>query len=1025
MRRQISDWFAPKNKSPLTTSDNSSANASPLSPLSSSKKANHNSNSNKIELSLRNATNGPAPGKRGASSANKTPKRESGRYVQVSKNAMTTELPNGKLQQKLTMSPMQRKMTDVEGTVRLEGLDTPKLAPAWEDCDSTPSPVRNNATAFALKVDKQSSSQVTVLSDQAPTTSPTSIVKDENPEAKENTTPTSTRSVSTSRTEDLPTPSSFRSAVERLDGDASSVTGSLSPVTEERSDGVTKKDSERCEHVKQVEVIEIEDVELVETDDSISATATMTAPPAQEHSTRPNIEASSELSSPPASLLSMTATNESARLVDMIELDSKSEYGSSQSPEPTPTPAAATRVEIAPKTATTALEEVPTICRRELRSSALASILASSRKSTTEESPTTATGSSRFVIKVPIVPPPSPSSIITCTPESLSSTSGPAKIQEPKKANMAPSSFLSSLIEKSARKPARPAETEIPSALRDLYARAAEIQRFDSLMAESKELEHQSHCLDQPRSDEAINDDDVMTAAVGVENATQMAKLLGKVESEKSKIVEFHYFDISRLEVFEIERERFPGLPAGWLSECLHDPEMRNVMFESGFVRDMIDLENKLPKSLVLWLMVEVAREPNDFLAHSYLQTLLLCDDALHADEEVLDKMFCNIGVNPELQHVDSEMTLSRVKGDDKSVRFRTHNIKFTLELLHAIVARRTYESRFFRKVMIFTIRALLDSAVGKSMYSSLSDLFSVVISRIPIESWLTEETFLLRTLFSTVTDSKERVRLLTLVPINPGTHAMHLRTKLAIAFFLNDIDFVADTIADGRLPIAKRILPELLSNPMYRLRVTQFSQQKQGGEVPQIKVHEMQDVLQPSTPPLSDSADAEQLENSVHSLSPSKLKVVVSSDPEDEADEELLETNATTDNGADDTEFDHGSEDDDDESYKVDYALLTHRIWCLNFALMTAVRLDKDIHKIKVITDFLRELNNKIFDPHARFPDRTEAKAAIQACEFRLLYSVVGGNGVRQSVIEKHFEYTKRSPRKNYKGKKRKEIEE
>ncbi|KAK9315985.1 hypothetical protein V1522DRAFT_60562 [Lipomyces starkeyi] len=1022
MRRQISDWFAPKNKSPLTASDNASANTSPLSPLSSSKKANHNTNS--IESPLRNATNGRAPGKRG-DSVNKTPKRESGRHVQLSKTAMTTELPMGKLQQKLTLSPRQRKMTDVEGTLRLEGLATPKLALAWEDCDGTPSPVRNNATV-ALKVDEQSSSQVTVLSGQAHTTSLTSIVvQDETAEIKElseNTTPTSTRSVSTSRTEDVPTPSSFRSAVERLDGEASSDVGSLSPVTEERSDEVISKDSEKCEPVKQVDVVEIEDVELVESHDCISATATMAAPPAQKHSARPNIETSSELSSPPSSLLSMTATNESAKPVDVIDLDSEPEYGSSQSPEPTPTPAAAIRVEIAPKADTTALAEVPTICRRELRSSALASILASSRNSTTEESPTTATGSSRFVIKVPIVSPPSPSSIITCTPKSLSSTSGPAEIQEPKKAK-APSSFLSSLIEKSARKPARPVKTAIPSALRDLYARAAEIQRFDSLMAESKELEHQSHCLDQPRSNEAI-DNDVMKAAVGVENATQMAELLGKVESEKSKTVEFHYFDIGR-EVSEIEREKFPGLPAGWVSECLHDPEMRNVMFESGFVRDMIDVENKLPKSLVLWLMLEVAREPNDFLAHSYLQTLLLCDDALHADEEVLDKVFYNLGVKLELRLVDSEMTLSRINSDDKNIRFRTHNIKFTLELLHAIIARRTYERRFFRKVMIFTIRALLDSAVGKSLYSSLSDLFSVVISRIPTENWLTEETFLLRTLFSTVTDSKERVRLLALVPINPGTHAMHLRTKLAIAFFLNDVDFVADTIADGRLPIAKRILPELLSNPMYRLRVTQLSRQKQGREVPKITVDEMQDMLQPSTPPPSGSADAEQQENSVYSPSPSKLKVVVSSDPEDEPDEELLDTSATTDNCADDIEFDHDPEDDDDESFKVDYVLLTQRIWCLNFALMTAVRLDKDIHKIKVIADFLRELNNKIFDPHARFPDRTEAKAAIQACEFRLLYSVVGGNGVRQSVIEKHFEYTKRSPRKNYKGKKRKEIEE
>ncbi|KAK9432338.1 hypothetical protein V1505DRAFT_366198 [Lipomyces doorenjongii] len=1020
MRRKISDWFAPKNNTSVTTNDNAPPTASPLSPLSSSKKANHDNN----ESALLNATNGRAPGKTSASSVNKTPKRESGRRVQVSKTAMTTELSMGKLQQKLTLSPVPRKMTDVEATSRLEGLATPKLALDWEDRDGTPSPVRNNA----LTVDGQSSSQVTVLSDQVPTASLTSIVKAENAEAKElseNTTPTSTRSVSTSRTEDVPTPSSFRSAVERLDREASSVAGSLSQVTEEKPDEVINVDSEDCEPVKHVhEVVNVEDVELVESDDSISATATMTATPAQKHSARPNIiETSSELSSPPSSLLSMTLVNESAVPVEIIDLDSESEYGSSQSPAPTPTPAVSTKVEIAPKAEPRVLEDVPTICRRELRSSALASILASSRKSTNEESPTTAKESSRFVIKVPIVPPPSPSSIITCTPKSLSSTSGPTEIQEPKK-NVAPSSFLSSLIEKSARKPARPVKTAIPSALRDLYARAAEIQRFDSLMAESKALEHQSHCLDQPRSNEAI-DNDVMKAAVGVENATQMAALLGKVESEKSKTVEFHYFDIGRLEVSEMDREKFPGLPAGWLSECLHDPEMRNVMFESGFVRDMIDLENKLPKCLVWWLMLEVARESNDFLAHSYLQTLLLCDDALHADEEVLDKLFYNLGVKLELRHANSEMTLSRIKGDDKSIRFRTHNIKFTLELLHAIIARRTYDRRFFRKVMIFTIRALLDSAVGKSLYSSLSDLFSVIISSIPIEHWLTEETFLLRTLFSTVTDSKERVRLLTLVPINQGTHAMHLRTKLAIAFFLNDVDFVVDSIADGRLPIAKRILPELLSNPMYRLRVTKLSRQKQGGEVPQITVGEMQDMLQPSTLRPSGSADAEQQENSVHSPSPGKLKVVVSSDPEDEPGEELLETSPTTDNGDDDIEFDYDSEDDDDESSKVDYVLLTQRIWCLNFALMTAVRLDKDIRKIKVITDFLRELNNKIFDPHARFPDRTEAKAAIQACEFRLLYSVVGGNGVRQSVIEKHFEYTKRSPRKNYKGKKRKEIEE
>ncbi|KAJ8100434.1 hypothetical protein POJ06DRAFT_222575 [Lipomyces tetrasporus] len=1018
MRRNILDWFTPTNNTPLASS---SANTSPRSPRSSSKKASN------INTTTRTPTTGRPPGKKGTSLVNRTPKRESGKHVPGNKMEMTTPSPKGKLQQKLRLTSRQPRLTVAGESLRLEELDTPKLAPPGDSRQGTPSPVRNGDAA--LVVNGHSSSQITFGSDISEIrSSPLRvIIKDESAQAKESledTTPSSTRSVSTSKTEDIRTPESFSSASEKLDVETSSVVVLSSSVTKERPDEVMNRNSdEDCYIIEQVEVeVEVEKIERAQQDDDFRETSIA---PTQERAARPIIESSSILSSPPSSLLSFTLTSQSANPVDSSDPDSGPEYGSTQSPEPTPTQTLAAPVEAAPTAGTTAPKDIPTISQKQLRSSALASIIASSRRSAPSESARTATEcSSGFVIKAPIVPAPSPSSVISFTPN-MPSTPEQAETHLPKKANTGLSSFLDSLIKKSASKPARPVRPAIPSALRDLYRNAAEIQRFDSLMTESKQLEQQNQRLDRPMSDEAF-DNAVMTAAVGEEDATQMAELLAKAESEKSKTVEFHYFDIRRGEDCEIDREGFPALPAGWASECLHDVEMRNVMFESGFVRDMIDVENKLPKSVVLWLILEVAREPNDFLAYSYLQTLLLCDEIVQVDVEILDKVFLNVGVKQELLQFDSELTLSRIIDNEKDVRFRIHSIRFTLELLHAIAARRTYECHFFRKIIIFTIRALLDSAVGKSLYSSLSDLFSVLISRIPPEKWIEEVRILLCTIFSTVTDQKERVRLLTLMPINPGVNAMYLRTKLAVAFFLNDVDVIADTIADGRLPIAKRILPELLSNPMYRLRVTPGSPQRPDVKVPPPdEVDDMQDA-QSSTPPTSGSPDSEQQEDCIHLPVSDNLKVVVSSDPEDGTDEEISDTTITADNDADEEDFDDDSEeDDDDESSKVDYVLLTQRIRFLNFALMTAVRLDKDFQKIKFITDFLRELNTKIFDPQARFPDRTEAKAAIQACEFRLLYSVVGGKGIRQSVIERHFEYTTRTQANPHKTKKRKEIEQ
>ncbi|KAK9322597.1 hypothetical protein V1517DRAFT_322957 [Lipomyces orientalis] len=1007
MRRNILDWFAPTNKTPLTSP---AANSSPRGPLSSSKKASN------INTTTRTPTTSRPPAKKGASLVNRTPKRESEKHVSANKMEMTTPSPKGKLQQELARTPRQRRLTFAG-----DGLRLGELAPPGDSRQGTPSPVRNSGAA--LVVDGNSSSQITIGSDiSAIKSSPLPvIIKDESSQSKESledTTPSSTRSMSTSKTEDIPTPESLRSASERVDVETSSVVIISSSETEERPDEVTNRDSdEDCYIIEQVDVdVEVEKIEPAQQGDDFRESSIS---PTQERSARPVIETSSVLSSPPSSLLSITLTSVSANPVDSSDPDSGPEYGSTQSPEPSPTLTASAPVEAAPIAGNTAPKDNPTISERQLRSSALASIIASSRRSQSSESARIATEcSSRFVIKAPIVPPPSPSSIVSYTPN-MPSTPEQAETHLPKKANTGPSSFLESLIKKSSSKPARPIKTAIPSALRELYRNAAEIQRFDSLMTESKQLEQQNQRLNQSMSDEAF-DNAVMTAAVGEEDATQMAELLAKPESEKSKTMEFHYFDIRRGKDCEIDRERFPVLPAGWASECLHDAELRNVMFESGFVRDMIDVENKLPKPIVNWLILEVAREQNDFLAHSYLQTLLLCDDIVQVDEEVLDKVFHNLGIKQELLQIDSEMTLSPVIDNEKDVRFRTHSVKFTLELLHAIATRCTYECHFFRKIIIFTIRALLDSAVGKSLYTSLSDLFSVLISRIPPVKWLEEARILLCTLFSTVTDAKERVRLLTLMPMNPGMNAMYLRTKLALAFFLNDVDVIADTIADGRLPIAKRILPELLSNPMYRLRVTPGSQHSPDVKDSPDEVEDMRDV-QTSSPPPSVFADAEHQEDCVHSPASGNLNVVVSSDPEDGTDEETSDTTITADNDAGE-DFDDSEEDDNDESSKIDYVLLTHRIQYLNFALMTAVRLDKDLQKIKFITDFLRELNTKIFDPQARFPDRTEAKAAIQACEFRLLYSVVGGNGIRQSVIERHFEYTTRTQAKT---KKRKEIEQ
>ncbi|KAK9447814.1 uncharacterized protein V1518DRAFT_428779 [Limtongia smithiae] len=536
----------------------------------------------------------------------------------------------------------------------------------------------------------------------------------------------------------------------------------------------------------------------------------------------------------------------------------------------------------------------------------------------------------------------------------------------------------------------------MPAFFRTLSKTTAEERQLLELRAEARKLQQDNLSA----RNGALSSDDVSISTTMMEGLVKESTMKAILEDdEPERVPRFYYFDrVQETAQGRINAQQFPACEDAeeWVKASLVDTVLRSDTFNSGFVLDMIDLGHRLPLPVVRWLLSEVAREPNAGLVNAYLQSLLrLCDldDGAHGilSAVLSEHTYCvlarNLGVKKSFDPLAAELTmiLSPPRdhlpspAEDTGPRLSPANLHAVLVLYKRALAcaastatataateqhaaATTYDRVVRRRLMVFTLRALLDADVADmkhtEVFCAASELFAVLVSQVPLELWLNECRFLLRNLFASVRDVGQRVALLRVMPINPGKLATQLRAKLALAFFLDDVEYVVHNVADDRLPLAKKILPELYGNSLYTL------------------------MPPPGT---------------------LRRKVVSSSYSEEFNDMESANGASTlyTGSGPPPAPVIAVSTANEEDTFQVDYSLLERRVIFLNYSLMTPLRVDKDHPKLTNVAQFLRELFHRIFDPQARFPDRTAAKQAVEACEFRITFIV---SGARQSVIERHF---------------------
>ncbi|KAK9466253.1 hypothetical protein V1512DRAFT_264209 [Lipomyces arxii] len=476
---------------------------------------------------------------------------------------------------------------------------------------------------------------------------------------------------------------------------------------------------------------------------------------------------------------------------------------------------------------------------------------------------------------------------------------------------------------------------KLPSSLKLLGTQAKASRRLSEMMEIAVAYSHHKTDAAKDLLTGKITKTDYVAAVGDAGNESILNLIDGANETTKKQNV-FYFFgsSIRGLDSLYIGDSDFPKLPKGWWAPCLENSVTRYNAFTSGFVKDMIEIGNELPDSVMRYLTLEVVRERNDHLANSYAEVLSMCN-GFAIDESLIEQVYSCFGVQ-DLVHSKQDLV---PPVDNDGARYNLVNIKLTLEVLTQRISQQRFDTGLFRSLILFCIYIFLDVDVGKLLYDTSSELYSVLISRVPTEQWSDEAGYIIETVCSRITDPTEQVRLLERLPIVPGMLATQLRTNLALAFFLNDVRSVL-TLATDRVPLSAKIIPELKTNLLYKLKSPSGQSTRQTTPTPRL------------------TAD---------------------SDMSDESENEF-----------DVVEFDYG--------------LLRTRIRCLDYALMSTVRLDKDLNDIKIVIELLRQLNRRIFNPHGKFPVRTDAKSAIQACEYRLLYMIVGGNGVRQSVLERHF---------------------
>jgi len=128
----------------------------------------------------------------------------------------------------------------------------------------------------------------------------------------------------------------------------------------------------------------------------------------------------------------------------------------------------------------------------------------------------------------------------------------------------------------------------------------------------------------------------------GVEKVLQAVRRTEAIQAEKC----WYFFDPQG----ETPRQDPRIFPA----ECATEPwqkklvkrEDRERCVESGFVKDIVTIEEELPEELFLWILDEVCIESNDNLRRAYCEVLLAAADSIddYLTPEVVKAMFDNLG---------------------------------------------------------------------------------------------------------------------------------------------------------------------------------------------------------------------------------------------------------------------------------------------------------------------------------------------------------------------------------------------
>ncbi|KAK9479506.1 hypothetical protein V1514DRAFT_19824 [Lipomyces japonicus] len=486
--------------------------------------------------------------------------------------------------------------------------------------------------------------------------------------------------------------------------------------------------------------------------------------------------------------------------------------------------------------------------------------------------------------------------------------------------------------------------------------------------------------------------DDLYDKVLGDVHAETVKRLVTQNEQLHAVSV-FYYFQLDLLSNDSPhDQTELPPLDHGWIKNLLvEDEHVRKTMFTSGFVRDSVLLaHNRLPLSIIKWLFLELAREPDEFLALAYAQVLLATEDSRKIDIEVINQMFINLGI-PAKYVVDQKAVIeltdpsmmpvvaATTSANPNLPRYRLANIKLVIEVFEFIFSASSSSSvllftrALFRPVVTFAIRALLDHDLGPQVLSNAHALLATLIDQVPESNWQVEQAHLMRSCFFSVTDPHLRLCLLRMLPVVPGGRVMKFRTTLALAFFVDDVNRVLDLPAEAtrdRIPIGRLIIPELTTNPIYRLSTAGPKQANDGSNGAATE-------LVPSSSSSQSTVDDD--DDELQQYGDVTMATEPTNHDEDETEPTLITSSWLQANA-------------------IDYKLLRTNVCLLDYSLMTMLKVDKDYDKIKTVTELLGRLFNRIFDPQARFPDRTDAKDALQSVEFRLMYAILAQRVWHQS---------------------------